>query len=48
LVLPDASGTEERRRLGDEILHGTGQLLLIANPLGRAAERRGDLIDPLR
>ena len=38
----------ERRRLGQQILHRAEHLLLIANPLRRPAERRGDLVDALR
>ena len=38
----------QRRRLGEQILHRAVDLLLIANPLTGAAERRGDVVDAPR
>ncbi len=48
LAFARARVRRERRRLREEILHRAEHFLLIANPLARRAQRRRDLVDPLR
>ena len=38
----------QRRRVGNQVVHGADRLLLIGDPLAGGAERGADLVDPLR
>ena len=46
--MPGAGVRGQRRRLGQQVLHGAVDLLLVADPLAGRSERGGDVVDEIK